>query len=201
MAPSQPRRGQGFWLTVSEIVGVLALVIAGLNLWESHQQRIEDHRRAATTAQAETAFVATGQADRTGAHVVITPLSASQAIQSQSYVFPSDLLSETKEISAARPQIEAGWIAQGLEAALNAAHVKGPGHGHVPVVISTTYVEDGDERSDTSLYRIGYAWRPRFLGGEQIRLEGLALVRRGLSGDSRAALDARWNAERPRPAS
>jgi hypothetical protein len=201
MDDAQPRRRQGFWLTVGEIVGVLALVIAGLNLWESHQQRVDDSRRAATAAQAQAAFVATGLADRSGAHIVITPLKPSQAIQSQTYSFPGDLSGEPREISAARPQIDLGWIAPGLAAALQAARVKGSGHGHLPVVIATTYIEDGDQRSDTSLYRIGYEWRPKLLGGEQIRLEGLALVRRGVTGDPRATLDARWEAERPKPAS
>jgi hypothetical protein len=201
MADPQPRRGQGFWLTVGEIVGVLALIIAGLNLWESHQQRVEDSRRAATSAKAEAAFVATGLADRSGAHIVITPLKPSQAIQSQRYVFPGDLANGPREISAARPQIELAWIAADLGAALEAAHVKGSGHGHLPVVIETTYVEDGDERSDTSLYRIGYAWRPRLLGGEQIRLEGLALIRRGVGAQAQRGLDASWEAERPKPAS
>jgi hypothetical protein len=198
VADPQPRRRQGFWLTAGEVVGVIALIIAGLNLWESHQQRIDESRRAAVSARAETAFVATASADRSGAHLVIAPLKPSQAIQSETYTFPADLMAAPREISAGRPQIDAGWIAPGLEAALQAAHVKGSGRGYAPVVIATTYVEDGEQRSDTSLYRVGYAWRPRFLGGEQVRLEGLALVRRGVTGDPRTLLEGRWRAERPR---
>jgi hypothetical protein len=193
------RKRQGFWLTAGEIVGVLALVIAGLNLWESHRQHAEESHRAETSAQAQAAFVAVGTADRDGRRISIAPLKAAQAIQSQRYRFPRDLSDSVKEISAARPQIDAGWISEGLGAALQTAHVKGAGEGRAPVVIETTYIEDGDERTDTSLYRLGYAWKPKLFGGEQIRLEGLALVKRGVSGDPQQLLDTRWEAERPKP--
>ena len=201
MSDDAPRRRQGFWLTAGEIVGVLALVIAGLNLWESHQQHVEQSRRAQVSAQADAAFVAVGQADRDGRLIAISPLKAAQAIQTQTYLFPHDLSASPREISAARPEIEASWIAEGVRAALHAARVKHGGEGVIPVAIETTYVEEGDDRSDISLYRVGYSWKPRLFGGEQIRLQGLALVRRGLTGDVRKVVDARWEAERPKPAS
>ncbi len=199
MAAGERKRGQGFWLTAGEIVGVLALIIAGLNLWESHQQRVDESRRAESSQRAQTAFVAVGQADRDGSHLAIAPLKSAQAIESQTYAFPSNIQGAPKEISAARPQIDVAWVAQGLRAALEDAKVKGAGQGYLPVLITTTYVEDGDQRTDVSLYRIGWAWRPKLFGGEQIRLRGLALVRRNVIGDPRAALQARWAADRPRP--
>jgi hypothetical protein len=203
MARGEARRGRGFWLTAGEIVGVLALIIAGLNLWDSHRQHVEDARRAAreeTSQQAQAAFVATGVADREGARIAISPLKASQAIQSEAYLFPAAVLAAPQDISAAKPRIELAWVAPGLRSALASAGIKGSGHGYMSVVITTAYVEDGDERSDVSLYRIGYAWKPRLFGGEQIRLEGLALIRRGVSANPKSLLDARWQAERPRHA-
>jgi hypothetical protein len=196
--PDTPKRRQGFWLTAGEIVGVLALVIAGLNLWESHQQHAEESRRAESSAVAQAAFVAVGEADRDGRRIAISPLKGLQAIQTQRYLFPRDLAASPKEISAARPQIDVDWISEGLRAALQAAHVRGAGESHVPVAIETTYVEDGDERTDVSLYRIGYAWKPRLFGGQQIRLQGLALVRRSVAGDAQHLVDSRWDSERPK---
>jgi hypothetical protein len=193
-----PSRRQGFWLTVGEIVGVLALVIAGLNYWEGRQQHQEESRREQVSAQAEAAFVAVGQADRDGRSVAISPLKETQAIQTQRYIFPSDLSASPREISAARPRIDVGWVAEGVRTALETAHVKGGGEGALPVAIETTYIEEGDERTDLSLYRVGYSWKPRLFGGEQIRLQGLALVRRGVTGDARKLVDARWEAERPK---
>jgi hypothetical protein len=200
MAEGRARR-QGFWLTAGEIVGVLALVIGGLNYWESRQQHAEESRRAQVSAQAEAAFVAVGQADREGRSVAISPLKATQAIQTQRYLFPSDLSASPREISAARPRIDVAWVAEGVRTTLQIAHVKGAGEGAIPVAIETTYVEAGDERTDVSLYRVGYSWKPRLLGGEQIRLQGLALVRRSVTGDARRLVDARWQAERPKSAS
>ncbi|HLZ83796.1 MAG TPA: hypothetical protein VKQ54_09535 [Caulobacteraceae bacterium] len=191
-APAARPRRQGFWLTVGEIVGVLALVIAGLNFWESHQQHQEDVRRAQAQTQAATAFVVVGEADKDGRFVTLRPLKASQAIQSQRYRFPGEVLDHPVDISAERPRIGADWIAGGLKRALDEGHAKGSGEARVPVVIETTFVEDGDTRTDVSLYQLGFAWKRGLLGGRQVRLTGLALAKRQLPGDPTPLLNTRW---------
>lgn len=195
MAKGQPSPRQGFWLTAGEVVGALTLVIAGLNLWESHQQRVESARRVAGEDQARTAFVAQGRTEGQGRSLVISPLSAAQAITSQRYVFPSAIQPTTEEITASQPRIDTAWLAPGLGHSVETRRLKGPGHSRLPVVIETTYVEDGETRTDVSLYNIGYDWKPKFLGGEQIRIQGLALVRRGLRGDERKIADTAWARE------
>jgi hypothetical protein len=198
MARGSSGGGQGFWLTVGEVVGALALIIAGLNLWESHQQHVEATRRAASEAQARAAFVAAGHADREGRTVMITPVSSAQVITRERYLFPRAILDAPQEISAAQPRIDVAWLAPGLNRALEAAHLKGPGHGRIPVVIETTYVEDGDTLVDRSLYDVGYEWKPRLFGGEHISLDGLALVRRRAPGDERKVVDGAWGTRAPR---
>jgi hypothetical protein len=193
-APSARPRRQGFWLTVGEIVGVLALVIAGLNFWESHQQHQEDVRRAQAQTRAASAFVVVGEADKDGRFVILRPLKASQAIQSQRYRFPGEVLDHPIDITAERPRIEADWIAGGLKRVLDESHAKGAGEARIPVVIETTFVEDGDTRTDISLYQLGVAWKRGFLGGRQIRLTGLALAKRGLTGDPASLLPSPWSA-------
>ena len=190
---ARPRR-QGFWLTVGEVVGVLALVIAGLNFWESRQQHLDDVRRVQAQTQAASAFVAVGEADREGRFVSLRALKASQAIQTQRYRFPGELLDHPVEITAERPRIEADWIGGGLKRALDEAHTRAGGEARVPVIIETTFVEDGDTRMDVSLYQLGVAWKRSFLGGRQIHLTGLALAKRGLVGDNAALLQSRWTA-------
>jgi hypothetical protein len=197
---SPPKRGQGFWLTVGEIVGVLALVIAGLNFWDSHQEHAAEARREQAQArreqaqsQAETAFVATGDADPQGRAVILRPLKTTQAIQSQRYTFPTDVSGDAKDVTADRPHIELDWLADGLKHALEAAHAKPSGAARVPVVIETVYVEDGDTHTDRSLYQVGFAWKRGFLGAWQVRLRGIALSRRGLAGDAAAALQKPWS--------
>jgi hypothetical protein len=189
-----PRRRQGFWLTVSEIVGVLALVIAGLNFWESRRQHAEDVAKEQARIQAAVAFVAVGEADAEGRAIDLKPLKSVQAIQSERYDFPREILDHPVDITAERPRIQADWIAGGLKRALDAAHARSTGEARLPVAIETSYVEEGDTHSDVSLYRIGFAWKRGFLGGWQIRLQGIALYRRNLDGDPVKAADARWTA-------
>ena len=195
-APAARPRRHGIRLTVGEIVGVLALVIAGLNFWESHQQHQEDVRRAQAQTRAETAFVVVGEADKDGRFVTLRPLKTSQAIQSQRYRFPGEVMDHPIEITAERPRIEADWIAAGLKRVLDEGHARAGGEARVPVVIETTFVEDGDTRMDVSLYQLGVAWKRGFLGGRQIRLTGLALAKRGLVADPAPTLQSRWTASK-----
>ena len=194
---AKPRR-QGFWLTAGEVVGVLALLIAALNYWDSHKQHVEDVRRADAQAQAETrveaAFVNVGEADRDGRYVSLRPLRSTQAIQSQRYRFPSEVLDHPMEITAERPRIAADWIADGLKRALDRVHAAGSGEARIPVVIDTTYVEDGDTRTDVSFYQLGVSWKRGFLSGRQVRLTGLALYRRQIAADAVPLLQSRWAA-------
>ena len=191
---SPPKRRQGFWLTVGEVVGVLALVVAGLNYWDSHKQHAEEEKRVQAQSQAAVAFVAVGEADADGKTVALRPLKSAQAIQSQRYSFPSEILDHPMDITADRPRIQADWVAGGLRKALDEIHAKGAGSGRVPVLIETTYVEDGDTRTDVSLYQLGFAWKSEFLAGRQVRLAGLALAKRNPGSDGAALLEKRWAA-------
>ena len=190
-APARPRR-QGFWLTVSEIVGVLALVIAGLNFWEGHQQHLEQARRDQAQSQAAVAFIAVGEVEGDGHTLALRPLKPVQAIQSQRYRFPDEVLGHPQEVSAGRPRIDIDWVAGGLKRALDSAKAPASGSGRVPLVIETTDVEDGDTRADTSIYDLGFSWKRGFFGGWALRLEGLALVHRAVNGDAHASAERRW---------
>jgi hypothetical protein len=191
----RPRRGQGFWLTAGEIVGVLALIIAGLNFWDSHQQHAEERRREQTQSRAETAFVAVGEADREGRTITLHALKSTQAIESQRYRFAHDVLDHLTDRTAARPTIEADWIAEGLKRALERSHAPAAGEALTPVAVETSYVEGGDTHTDVSLYQVGFAWKRGLFGGWQIRLRGLSLARRALTGDPAPLVEARWTAD------
>lgn len=186
MVTDAPRRRQGFWLTVGEIVAVLALVIAGLNYWDSHKQHSEEVRQATAEKRARSAFVVTGTAEADGRRIVLTPMKQSHAIQSQRYYFPRAVLDHAMEVDAAAPRIELGWIEDGLRRLCEGGAKSG--EGTVPVAIRTTYVEDGDTRTDTSIYRVGYRWSPRLFGGPKIVLQGIELSRRGIKADPQAAV-------------
>ncbi len=193
--PATRKRRFRFWLTVSELVGLLALVIAGLNFWDSHRERVHDQRRevaADHVASARYAFVMSSQMEADGARLTFRPVDPAQAIQSQRYLFPRAVLDHAMEVSAAKPQIDLDWIAAGLGAEVERARKAGAGadgEGTIPVGVFTTYVQDGDMRTDQSIYRLGYAWRSRLLGGPRLALQGVSLVRRGTQGDLRTAVE------------
>ena len=184
-----PKRRQGFWLTVGEIVGVLALVIAALNYWDSHKQHVDEVRQTVAEKRAQSAFVVTGSAEADGRRILLRSMKSSQAIQSQRYYFPQAVLDHAMEVAAAEPRIELGWVEDGLRK-LRDGGAK-TGESTVPVAIRTTYVEDGDTRTDTSIYRLGYRWTPRLFGGPKIVLQGIELSRRGIEGNPATAVEGR----------
>lgn len=191
------RRGALSWLTIGEAAAVLAVVIAGLSYWDAHREHTVAEGQVQAQAQAQAAFILVGSADAKGRQIALRPLRAEQAIQSQRYVFPAAVRETPVDIVAARPRIEADWIAPGLDRALEVAHAKGGGAGRLPVVVVTTYVEGGETLTDRSEYAIGYAWRSRFLLGRQIALQGVSLIRRGVSGDPQGVVDRRWASHNP----
>ena len=195
-AQSVEARQRRLWITLGEAVGVLALVVAGLNYWDSHRERASAQHQAVAQAQAKTALVMIGAAEDDGARLALSPLNPAQAIQSQRYVFPSPVLDRVMEVSAARPQIDLAWVAGGLKRALAARSTPAEGEADMPVGVVTTYVEDGETYTDRSIYRVGYAFRSRFMFGRSVALQGLSLDRRAVAGDLKALVNARWIGER-----
>ncbi len=186
------------WATIGEVVGVCALMIAGLGYWDAHRERGQEAARRTAEArreQARTALVLTGEAQADGSRITLSTLGAGQAVQSQRYLFPKPVLGHPMEVTAARPQIALAWFDGGLKVAVGGS----TGEGVLPVGVVTRYIEDGEPREDRSLYAAGYAVRKAGLfGGRKATLLGLSLQKRGVSGDLQAAVEAAWKAERAR---
>ncbi|MEY2883267.1 MAG: hypothetical protein RL490_991 [Pseudomonadota bacterium] len=192
MADETPAARRRRWLTIGEIVGVLALVISAVSLWDSHQDRAETRAEAAARAKAPSKpLLLTARAEDDGRSLAIASPDSGRIIQTQTVMFPSPLAVDKAE-TVGNPHIEAGWFASALH---HAAHVEN-GRGRLPVVIVTDYIDDGTRRTDTALYDIGYHWRSRLLQADVPALEGLTLVTRGVK-NPQAALDARWKRLHP----
>ena len=191
------------WLSLAEIVGVAALVLAGLGYWDSHRERIQqdrqrieserdkaaEERRRAADAQAaaqKLAFLMTGAAEGEGDKVRLTSVHAEQVIQTQTRWFPT-LVRADSATTTGNPRIEAGWIDAGLRKAGGRSD-----NGRVPVAIETVFIQDGQIRTDRSVYLLGYSRHGRLIGGPKLELEGLSLARRGVSGDLQAAANGYW---------
>lgn len=192
---SETRPARRLWINLGEGAAVLAVVISALSYWDAHREHSVAEQQAVSQARAATAFVLTGAADDGGRRLTLAPLRPTQAIQSETFLFPRQVRHDPVEVTAARPRIEADWVGPGLGRLLDGARAGSRGEGDLPVAIVTTYVEDGAMRADRSLYRVGYAWQSRFLLGRRISLEGLSLIERGFSGDPRSVVDRRWAAD------
>jgi hypothetical protein len=209
--PSERRRRLRF-LTVAELVGLAALVIAALGYWDSHRERtLTERERAAETqekqaeAKKEAAagalkltFLMTGSPEGAGERLKLASVHSEQVIQNQALTFPSEIRGDTVQTTG-NPRIEAGWIEGGVTTAEHARGGKGR-QGRLPVAIVTTFIEDGQAKTDTALYQLGYRAHPRVLRSDKVELEGLSLVRRGLGGDLQAAVDVAWTRQNPLPA-
>ncbi|MBE7217010.1 MAG: hypothetical protein INR64_00910 [Caulobacteraceae bacterium] len=196
------------WVSVGEVVAIAALVIAALGYWDAHRDRRAARAEKAVAAQQEArreALVLTASVGDDGARLLLAPLQPGQAVQSQRYAFPTAVLDRPMEVSSAQPQIDRAWFDAGLKHALQtAAEARGDrlaeGEGALPVAIVTSYIEDGEPRTDASLYRIGFRLAPAGLfGGWRLVLQGLSLVRHGLGADPQAAANASWAAGAKHP--
>jgi hypothetical protein len=199
-----PRKGPRIrWLSLAEIVGVAALVVAGLGYWDSHRERVQEDRarleadrdraQAAKAHDAETkanalglAFLMTGAPDSAGDRLRLTSVHPEQVIQTQTLRFPSVIRPDGVETTG-NPRIDVRWI----EEPTRKLKRKSP-QGTIPVAVLTTFIEGGQTKTDRAVYMVGYSLHRRLLGGAQVELEGLSLARRDVPGDLQAAADQTW---------
>jgi hypothetical protein len=185
------------WLTLAELVGILALVIAALGWWDNHRERLQQDQARAAEARTrsdearreslKTSFLLTGSVEGDDRRIRLASAHADQVIQTQTLIFPSAVRKDPVETTG-NPRIEAGWFEDGLKK----AGVKAGQPRRVPVGVVTTYVEDGEMKTDQAIYAVAANLQGRFLRGARLQLDGMSLQRRGVSGDLQAAVDAAW---------
>lgn len=184
------------WVTLGEVLAVVAVVISGLTLWNNWSERSESE--ATKTAEAQQASARAAilvlQAEGDGERVLtLKPTSAEQAVQSQTIAFPR-ALGVAPAGTTGEPRIEADWFERALNKARNAAGLPDDSRGdeRLPVAITTRYLVGGTPHEDVALYDIGYTISGRWLRGHSVTLRGLSLVSRTSGKRAQAALDARW---------
>jgi hypothetical protein len=205
--PAEKRRRLRF-LTLAELVGIVAVVIAGLGYWDSHRERAQTDRERAAEAQERKAeakagvlklsFLMTGTPEAAGERLRLSTVHPEQVIQTQSISFPSEIRGDAVQTTG-NPRLEAGWLEGGLT---KAEHARGgkQRQGRLPVGIVTVFIEDGQAKTDRAIYLVGYSAHPRVLRSDKVELEGLSLMRRGVGEDVQAAVDAAWTRISPPPA-
>jgi hypothetical protein len=190
------------WITLGEVLAVVAAVISGLTLWNSWSERADNEAAKSAEASrsslraARLVLTATAANDR---KLVLRPSSPDQSIQSQSVTFPSSL-GVTPAQTTGEPRLEAAWFADALEKSRNEAGLPDDSHGdeRMPVAITTRYLVEGEPHEDFTIYDVGYSVAGRLLSGHTVTLRGLSLVSRVKNDDAQKLLDARWAKLRPR---
>jgi hypothetical protein len=184
-------------IRLGEAVALTGVIIAGLGLYISHADRQRDkqeaEREAQQHAQAKSILVLRGEG--AGGSIHLAPANPDQVVQSEVFYFPSTVRKGPVQITG-EGHIDAGWFAGGLKRTLRGAADDGSEH-NLPIVISTTFVEDGDVKTDNALYQLGFSIHPRFLQGAEVRIEGVAMTRRELASASQAVADAAWARQMP----
>jgi hypothetical protein len=206
MSEGSRRRFPVRWLTLAEFVGILALLLAALGYWDNHRDRVQaekeraaaekQHQAEARAGALKQTFLMTGQVQG-GDLIRLSSVHSEQVIQTQAISFPGDVRGGS-ETTTGNPRIEAGWFEGGLEKALKARGVKAE-RGRVPVGVETNYIEDGLQKTDRSIYLVGYSLHSRTFRSAKVELEGLSLLRRGTGEDLQKAVDAAWDREHPKP--
>lgn len=190
------------WITLGEVLAVIAVVISGLTLWNNWSERAETE--ASKTVEARRAdaraatLVLTAEASD-ARELTLKPSLPEQSVQSQTVMFPS-ALGVAPAGTTGEPRIEAGWFEDALKKARDKAGLPDDSRGdeRLPVAIVTRFLADGAAHEDAALYDIGYSVEGHLLSGHKVTLRGLSLVGRVKPGSAQARLDARWQALLPK---
>lgn len=184
------------WITLGEVLAVIAVVISALTLWNSWTER--STTEAVKHADARAASARAGTLVLTGANsgnskLILKPTIADQSVQSQTISFPTALGVKPAETTG-EPRIEASWFEHALKNARGRAHLPDDSRGdeRLPVAITTHFLANGEPRQDIAVYDIGYGITGHWLGGHSVALRGVSLVSRASSGSAQATIDARW---------
>jgi hypothetical protein len=185
------RRSRLRWVTLGEAVAIAAVVISGIGLYTSYEDRKQDRADKAAEATRPTSpapFYLKASANGDGSALSLVPVVADHVIQGQAIRFPPAFkLTSVTTTSDAR--IEAGWFGDALKADRHTRKLaeETQGDERVPVMIETDYLAGGAPLKARAYYDIGYALEGHFLRGSAVKLRGLSLI--GKAGDDDAVAD------------
>lgn len=184
------------WITLAEVLTVIAVSISALTLWNSWSERrdtavTKDAEQRQASSRAATLVLTAASADK--GKLLLKPAADEQAVQSQTLTFPSSLGLPPTETTG-EPRIEAGWFEDALQKARDKAGKPDDSRGdeRLPVAIATRFLVNGTAHTDVAIYDVGYTISGHWLSGHTVTLRGLSLVSRVKSGRPQPGLDARW---------
>lgn len=178
------------WITLGEVVAVLAVLISAATLWNSYAERKSAEADRAADAQkehkVEAALVLRAHAVDDGKRLTIEAVDADQVIQSQRLILPAKLSVAPIE-TAGDARIEARWLSDALKE--SDAKRTNAGDLRVPIAIVSRFTSKGEMHSAAAVYQLAYVREGHLLGGSSIRLRGLSLVSRVPEAQAQEAVD------------
>jgi hypothetical protein len=170
----EQRRRRLRWLTLGEIIAVVAVAISAIGLWKSWDER----REASVLVEKQAAVPLTlrGIAEKDGRFLSIEPVEAGHSLDDATVSFE-----KTKVELAGDAQLNAGDFERIVERSHAAKKEKsGDGLHRLPLKIDARYVEAGQTRRSVANYALIYRWVDGGLfSGRSLRLVGLSLISRG----------------------
>jgi len=186
------------WITLAEVVGIAGLLIAGLSLWMSWSDRRADQQEKqvekASETKVKTLVLLTATPQKDGKLLALK--DSAHEVQSIDVRFPASL-GISAQSSVLDPRIEASWFAAPILALTHDGSDKQ--QGRMPVLITSSYWDADQQRSDSAIYDVVWYTEGSFMGvsGRSLHLKGILLRERTASP---ARLEAIWAAEKPKPA-
>jgi hypothetical protein len=165
MSDSETRRR---WITLGEIIALLALVVSAVGVWIAWKSSNQDKPTRIVEQRSSVPLALRGTTDGDGRTLTIMPADPSHALEGL-----------TLTIKGASP-IEVGsdgrLTASDVEAALKGREKEAKDVTYsVPVRIDAHYVESGKERRGGGAYLLRYKWEGGGLfGGRSLHLVGLS---------------------------
>lgn len=186
------------WITLGEVLAVVAVIISGLTLWNSYSERarVEAEKRAEKQEARVRAqrLILRGTAADEGKRIDVAPTDSEQVLQGMTIAFPS-VLSANAIDSIVEPRIEADWLDKAITNLRRAERrsKQQEGDQRLPVLITARFVKAGENYSDVSIYDIGYNVDSNFLQGTEIKLSGLSHIERVSASTGAARLNRLWS--------
>lgn len=182
------------WVTLAEIVAVAGLLISAMGLWLTwSDRRSDDHEKQiekVTEARTRSRVRLTATAEHGGESLALK--DAGHDVQSVDIRFPT-ALGIAAQNSILTPHVDAAWIKDALVDATSGGPDKRS--GRLPVLVSASYWDGDQQRTDTAIYDIVWQIEGRMLGGHTLKLKGMLLRERTAVA---ARLDSAWAAEKPK---
>jgi hypothetical protein len=183
------------WVTLAEIVAVAGLLISATGLWLNYSERRSDDREKqvekVTEARTHSLVRLTATPEHGGESLALK--DAEHDVQSVDIRFPK-ALGLAAQTSILTPHIEAAWVKDALVEATKDGPDKRD--GRLPVLVSASYWDGDQQRTDTAIYDVVWQIEGKLLGGHTLKLKGMLLRERTAS---TARLDMVWAKEKPKP--